>query len=380
MASFLGQRGSWPALLAAALAAVGCGSGSTAGTGGGATTTTKSTSTTSGTGGAGGSTAVACTSQPSELALTGTWAAYGQLSVSLVGVPGGAITICPADQVGAATLLLLITIQQDATDPTKLDQIQASLCSVAFPTVTALVGTCDPTSQALVSTQLLAPPALIAALPKVAAAMATGTLTGTAPGATMTVEPLDVVVGTTQSGASLPSWNTSATGCESNSVGMTKTCEATCVSDCASMRDDDGDGYPGVTIQVCGDTPSDTKSGVKCNAATPNTPGATLQGQAFIDLEVNPTFTGAATSSCEIAGTVDSKVVYNVVGADVYLAGAAISVSSAIDSLPTFQVDASASKFRMVRIDGKYGAPNWMVDPTQTSAACATLNMRVNEL
>jgi hypothetical protein len=377
MRSFLGRTGSL-LLLAAALAAAGCGSDRTAGTGGGATTTK---STTGGTGGTdGGTTVVTCTGQPSTLALTGTWAAYGQLSVSLLGVPGGAITICPADQVGAATLLLLITIQQDATDPTKLDQIQASLCSVAFPTVTALVGTCDPTSQALVSTQLLAPQALIDALPKVAAAMATGTLTGTAPGATMTVEPLDVVVGTSAAGTALPSWNTTASGCESNSVGMTKTCEATCVSDCPSMRDDDGDGYPGVTIQVCGDTPGDTKSGVKCNAAVPNTPGATLQGQAFIDLEVNPTFTGAAKSSCEIAGTVDSKVLYNVVGADVYLAGAAISVSSAIDSLPTFQVDAAASKFRMVRIDGQYGAPNWMVDPTQQSAACATLNMRVNEL
>ncbi len=34
----------------------------------------------------------------------------------------------------------------------------------------------------------------------------------------------------------------------------------------------------------------------------------------------------------------------------------------------------------MVRIDGQYGAPDWKVDPTQPSAACATLNMRVNEL
>ncbi len=366
--------------LAAALGAAGCGGGSTAGVGGG-TTTTKTTTTTGGTGGTGGgTTAITCTGQPASLALTGTWAAYGQLSVSLAGVPGGAITICPADQVGAATLLLLITIQQDATDATKLDQIQATLCSVAFPTVTALVGTCDPTSQALVSTQLVAPQALIDALPKVAAAMATGTLTGTAPGAMMAIQPLDVVVGSTKGGTGLPSWNTTSTSCETGTVGMTKTCETTCVSDCASMRDDDVDGYPGVTIQVCGDTPSDTKSGVKCNAATPNTPGATLQGQAFIDLEVNPTFSGAVQSSCEIAGTVDSQVVYNVVGADVYLAGAPISVSSAIESLPTFQVDPTASKFRMVRIDGKYGAPDWMVDPTQASAACATLNMRVNEL
>jgi hypothetical protein len=34
----------------------------------------------------------------------------------------------------------------------------------------------------------------------------------------------------------------------------------------------------------------------------------------------------------------------------------------------------------MVRIDGKYGAPNWMVDPTQPGAACKIVNMNMNEL
>ena len=60
-----------------------------------------------------------CTGEPATLSLSGTWAAYGQLSVKLQGSPGGAITICPADQVGAATLLLLVTVQQDTADPTK---------------------------------------------------------------------------------------------------------------------------------------------------------------------------------------------------------------------------------------------------------------------
>ena len=55
-------------------------------------------------------------------------------------------------------------------------------------------------------------------------------------------------------------------------------------------------------------------------------------------------------------------------------------MSSAIGSLPAFEVDPKASKFRMVRIDGKYAAPDWSVDPTQASAACKTLIQRVNEL
>jgi hypothetical protein len=55
-------------------------------------------------------------------------------------------------------------------------------------------------------------------------------------------------------------------------------------------------------------------------------------------------------------------------------------VSGAIQSLPTFQVDPTQSKFRMVRVDGQYGSPSWSIDPTQPSAACQTLNMHANEL
>jgi hypothetical protein len=362
------------ALVGAALALAGCGGG---GTGTGATGTTTGT-TTGGTGG--GTTDIPCTGQPADLALSGTWAARGQLSVKLQGVPGGPITICPADQVGAAKLLLLITVKQNAADPTKLDQMQATLCSIELPTVTALVGTCDPTSTGLVTTQIIAPQPFLDALPKVATAMATGMLGGKAPGATITVDPLDVVVGSTKTGASLPSWNTTSSACNATSLGSSKTCDQTCVSDCTSLRDDDADGYPGVTIQVCGETSSDTKKGLKCNAAAPSTPGVSLQGQAFIDIEVNPTFTGTVKSSCQVDGTVDSKVLYRVVGADVYLGPGQISVSSAIESLPTFEVDPAASKFTMKRIDGQYGAPDWSVDATQASAACKVVNMRVNEL
>jgi hypothetical protein len=376
--------GAGRAVLAAALfsalgaAACGGGGGNTGGGGSGTTSSTTSGDTTSST--STGSNQIDCTGQPADLSLTGTWAAHGQLSVKLQGVPGGAIQICPADQVGAAEMILLLTVKQNATDATKLDEVKATLCSISLPTVTALVGTCDPNSPALVSTQIIAPQAFIDALPKVAAAVVSGTLSGAAPGASLTFDELDVTVGSTASGTALPKWDTSSNPCAAAGIGNKTTCETTCVSDCASLADQDGDGYPAVTAQVCGFTPDDTKQGVKCNADSPSTPGSTLQGKAFLDIEVTPTFTGTAKSSCEVTGTVDSKIDYNVVGADVYLAGAPIPVTSAIKSLPIFQIDPQASKFRMVRIDGQYGAPDWKVDPTTASAACATLNMRVNEL
>jgi hypothetical protein len=152
------------------------------------------------------------------------------------------------------------------------------------------------------------------------------------------------------------------------------------VDDCAATLDDDGDMYPGVTMHVCGVTPDDIKQDLKCDWFAPNEPGSTLQGRAHVNIEVDPKFTGTAENSCEIAGTVDAKVLYNLIGADIFLAGGAISVTSAIKSLPTFEVDPVESKFRMIRIDGQYGAANWEVNPSKASEACATLNSRVNEL
>lgn len=377
----LGRSTGGSAAFTAALltAAIGCGGGGDTGSGGatGSTTTTTTGSTT----GTGGSAGLTCTGEPADhVDLTGTWAAYGELSVKLEGLPGGAITICPADQVGAASLLVMLTVEQNATDPTKLDKVQATLCSLELPTVTALVGTCDPTSEALVSTQIIAPKTFIDALPKIVTTPATGSLTGKEAGATVTGGPLVVTVGSTKGGASMPKWDVTDNACNAANLGNTSVCETMCVDDCPALRDDDGDGFPGMTVHICGSTPDDTKLGVPCNAEMPNTAGATLQGKAFIDIEVNPTLNGTAKSSCEVVGTIGTDVLYNVVGADVWLAGAPITVSAAIKSLPAFKVDAQASKFRMVRIDGQYGAPNWNVDPMAPSAACATLNMRVNEL
>jgi hypothetical protein len=363
-----------PFVLVSLLAlAAGCGSG---GGGGGAGASSGG----AGGAGGGGSQAVPCDSAPADLDLEGTWAAYGRLAVTLQGVPGGAITICPADQVGESTMLLLVTMKRDAADPTKLSSIGATLCSIELPVVTALVGQCDPQSDTLVSTQIIAPKTLLDALPSVPAAPVAGALMGKAAGAALSIDRFTVTVGSSKPGASMPRWNDASGACSAVNLGRTSQCEMTCVDDCASLRDDDGDKFPGVTVEVCGKTPSDVQSGVACNAAMPSEPGTTLQGRGFIDMEVNPQFSGTAKSSCELLGTVDSTVVYNLVGADVYLAGTQIGATSAIKSLPSFKVDPSQSRFRMVRVDGKFGAPDWKIDPAQPAAACATVLARANEL
>lgn len=326
-----------------------------------------------------GPAAIACDGAPAELSLSGTWAAYGRLSVNLLGSPGGAIAICPADQIGEATLLLLVTVTHDAADKTKITEARATLCSIELPVVTALVGACDPSSESLVSTQIVAPDLLLKSLPSIAAVKAAGTLSGASPGASVDLERFVLTIGSTKAGDALPSWKLDDLMCGGTDVGHTD-CEAACVDDCASMRDDDADGFPGATLHVCGKTPDDVKKGVECNADAPNEPGVTLQGRAYLNLEVDPKFTGTAESSCELTGTIDTGVNYNVVGADIFLAGGALGVTSVIKSLPLFGVDPAASKFRMVRIDGTFGAPDWGVDPADAAAACATLVQRVNEL
>ncbi|HLM71387.1 MAG TPA: hypothetical protein VK459_01800 [Polyangiaceae bacterium] len=337
-----------------------------------------------GAGGAGGSggggpNPIACEGAPAELSVDGAWAAYGRLSIKLVGAPGGAITICPTDQVSEGTLLLLVTFEQDPADKTKITKATATLCSLELPVVTALVGMCDPTSASLVSTQIEAPDPFIKALPKLTAVPTAGSLGGLTGGSTVDLERFVVTAGSSKTGAELPGWNAADPACGAADIGHTD-CDPMCVADCAGLVDDDGDTYPGVTLHVCGKTADDVKKGVECNAEQPNEPGATLQGKAFLDLEVDPMFTGQAASSCEITGTIDTGVNYNIVGADVYLTGGAISVTSAIKSLPMFEVDAAASKFRMVRIDGQFGAPDWQVSPADPAGACSILIQRANEL
>lgn len=303
-----------------------------------------------------------------------------RLAVALAGTPGGAITLCPEGQIGESNLLLVVTLEQPG--PAELAGVKGTLCAFDLPALTALVGACDPASEALVTAQISPTAQLLAALPGVTHAPVAGAVDGTQPGAAVGLERITVTVGASvaSGGAALPAWDTAASGCSDPDLGRTPQCEAACVSDCAPLRDDDGDGYPGVSVDVCGTTQDDVQSGALCRPEAPNEPGSTLQGRAFIDLEVDPRLTGEARSSCEVVGAADSQVRYQLVGADLYLAGAPLAVSGVIKSLPSIQVDPAQSRFRMVRIDGQHGASDWGVDPADPAAACATVLARVNEL
>jgi hypothetical protein len=296
------------------------------------------------------------------------------------GAPSGALTLCPSDQVGQVKVFLLFTIAPNATDPTKLDAISAHVCSIELPTVTEIVGTCDPTSPSLVTTALTSPHALSDALSTAATAQASGVLSSSMPGATATFAPLTVVLGSNQPAPNLPKWDTTTAGCNAPDIGSTATCDAACVSDCSGLQDADGDTFPGITMNLCGKTQDDVKNNTPCHADMPTIAGATMQGSVYLDLGVGQSFLGTAKSSCELSGKVAPTVAYGVVGANVYLAGQPVTVSSVSASLPTFQSDSQTSSFHMVRIDGMYGAPDWSADPNQADLACKAVIAHASEL
>lgn len=331
--------------------------------------------------GGGGVSAIPCEGAPADPALEGTWIASGKLALGFKGAPGGAINICPADQIGEAPLVLLLSVKADPADAAKLTEVHATFCSLELPTVSAVVGTCDPKSQSLLDTQIVAPDAFLAALPGIVAPPIKGAVTGKGSGATVQLDRLDLEIGATKGGAALPTWNEGqSASCTGPDVGHNNVCAMACVTDCSAVRDDDADTYPAVTLEICGRTSSEKKMGVVCHAKTPDDPGTTLQGRAFMDFQVDPQLKGTVKSSCEITGNIDTGIRYGVIGADLALAGSPLSVAQTVKALPTFSVDAAASKFRMVRIDGKYGSPSWGVDLANAKAACATALKRLNDL
>lgn len=363
-------RATWAGAAAVALSLAACGGDDGSG-GGGAGASGGS----GGDGGSGGTPGPKCEGQPETLDVAGTWAALGVLTASIKGKPGSIVTICPADQEGQAYLTMFVTISQDGTT---LDDVSAVLCAVELPAVTAIAGQCEPGTEAAVTTQILVPKALEEALPGLIPASVGGTLSGTAPGSDVTLEKFTVTAGSSKTGAALPSWDTNASGCNAVDVGHSNVCEAACVDDCAGLRDDDGDSYPGITLDVCGVTADD--KGKVCNTESPADPGVTIQGRAFAALEVDPQFTGVAKSSCELTGKVSTGVRYSVVGADVTLAGGPIAVGAAISALPTLEVKTDQSKLTMVRVDGKYGTPDLKLDAGDPLAACKTILAKKNEL
>jgi hypothetical protein len=352
--------------------------GSSTGQGGGAGTGGSAGSPTGQGGGAGtgGSTQLTC-EDSGTVDMTGLWAIYLRYSLSLVSQPGGAITMCPVDQVSSSTMYLLADIKHSGNGL----EIQPRHCSMTLPVVTGIVGDCDPTAPNLVSVNIIPPQKLLDA--DVPMELAKGTVSGSTPGSSLTMQDrFTFTMGTSKHGTEMPKWLDTKAGCGASDleIGRTTECAQQCVSDCSVLLDDDADQYPAVTFHVCGTTPEDVQSKVKCNAEQPSEGGTTIQGRVSLVYTTDPMIQGTVKSSCEASGTFAATTIYNVVGADLYLANTKISVASSLKSLPAYEIDPVKSQFRMIRVDGKYGAPNWNADFSEHLSACKTAVAHQNEM
>ncbi len=329
-----------------------------------------------------GGTSISCTDDSDDVDLDGLYALSTRLSFTFTSQPGGSVAVCPADQTSEGYFLSLVKIehQRGQTDVTSLS---TAICSLDLPVISAMAGVCDPSAKNLVFAGLQFPEALIDALPWVTTGETTALLSMTGHGANFNTGAMDLSIGTDEKSATAPKWLTEKAGCGINdtAAGRLSACDTECVSECSKVLDDDKDGWPGVTLNVCGYTSEDRDQNVPCNANEPNIAGSTIQGRAFMNLMVEPlTLTGEVISSCEIAGSLEAGIGYNVIGADLYLANTQFSVTSAIKSLPQFTVNEADSRFRLVRIDGKYGAPDWGVNWDDRTASCRKIITNQNEL
>lgn len=323
----------------------------------------------------------ACEDQGKPIDLDGTFVFSADLSFTFGSQPGGAVTVCPKHQTKAGLILGLVRMSHSpgATQA----QLSVLPCNLQLPMVSAMAGTCEPSATNLVSAGIVFPKRLIEVIPTVTSGKTWAKMQVCEPGGAFSTGKMDFSVGTNNPLETAAQWKTDAPGCgiNDNHAGRTQGCEETCVTDCASLRDDDGDDWPGVSVFVCGYTPQDIQDGVVCHGEEPNQAGATIQGRALMNLFINQAhFAGTVHSSCEVSGTLDANIVYHLVGADVYVANSQISVTSAIKSLPTYQLVPSESRFRMVRVDGRFGARNWPVNWSNPGPGCAESIARVNEL
>ncbi len=311
--------------------------------------------------------------------LAGTWAGVARFSLRLHSQTGGVVTVCPEGQPTSAELLWFARV--DALGSGTLS-LTAWPCSLSLPTVSAVVGECVVDAENVLSTRILFPRPLVDAFPDIPVGTVKGTIEGTTSDAPVSVERFGFTWGSRGDGSALPRWAPDSAGCgvDALDVGRTSQCEADCVTDCSALSDDDADGYPGVTLHVCGTLPDDVASNVPCRAESPTEPGVTLQGLLYMVLHTELALVGKARSSCEVVGTFASDTVYSVAGADTWLAGTKVSVASAIRSLPLFDAVESESVFRMVRADGAYGTTAWGLAQDDVSAACELVRARRNEL
>lgn len=275
----------------------------------------------------------ACQPDPDEtLDLLGWWGSRAWVHVEMVTSPEGIVRMCPDPHPGIALLTLVIDLHTQEGDRIDYDFV---VCEIGMPTVTASLAPCE--EEEFLSVNLELGPALMAYIPS-QEFHGHAELGGTSPCSAYVSDSLDITYGYDPSGVGpddpLPGWDMECAG---------STPEA-CVNAWDLVIDEDGDGSPGVSLQVTTD------------------PVDTLRGQAYTTWRTNPHMHGLAWSSTLIQGDLSPTMEYDVVGSGADLQGIPMDEPTVKRNIPRFHIPEAGSTYKMVRVDGAHGSADLDAD------------------
>lgn len=310
------------------------------------------------TGGAGGGEQASC--DFAELDLEGTWAIKVTIPASASNTAGGAFEMCPASQDGD----VVVTVGMSVSELSGVFGARFSLCSVAFPTVTASTDTCatgTPFDLSLVRNN--------DRLFDAQTDSESIEVSGLEPGATFTLPSLAFYYGAQP----LRSWDTGDVACDDPLLGHGGTCEEACIVGGCEDMDYWNDDFPGFTFGMCG--LSDGQIFDDCDPDDPLANAGFLQGNVFTNVAVTMDISGAFDTSCQATATAPTTLDMSVVGGDIYVDGVQVNVTALANALPQFDLSSSGATVEMIRVDGKHGTPDYAENDLRDSCEAIAENL-----
>lgn len=283
-----------------------------------------------------------CHDDGETLDLLGWWGSRAWVLVEMVTSPEGIVRMCPDPHPGVAQLTLVIHLHAQEGDRIDYDFV---VCEIGMPTVTASLAPCD--EEEFLGVTLELGPHLAAYIPG-QTFHGHAVLGGTTSCSTYVSDTLDITYGYDPSGVThdqpLPGWDVECGGDTPDR----------CVNMWEHVTDEDGDGHPGVSLQVTTD------------------PVDIIRGQAYTTWRTNPHMHGQAWSSTLIQGDLSPTMEYDVVGSGADLQGIPMDEPTVKRNIPRFLIPIAGSTYKMVRVDGAHGSTDLDADGDSV-VTCAEL-------
>jgi hypothetical protein len=252
---------------------------------------------------------------PDSADLIGVWGVRADLGVILTERADSIVHLCPSPQQQQARLFLRLEVtDQNGPDVTQTVRI----CAVEFPSISGRAVPCDQDGEDVSVLITLGPE--LDALIQTIDIPGSGNLAADAAGCP-TYHPSRAVVtlGTTfdDDSTPLPAWQD---GCD--------TTPDECVTDFASLEDDDADAELGVTLVA---------------------DSAILSGEAYVAFRTAPEMIGRVVDPDTIVGSVDPVLEYSIVDSAIEMSGLPTDTPLVKGNMPLIEPNPEGSEFTALR-------------------------------